>query len=182
MTELQYSAAALRGDYVRAGIGLALTLGPQLAIPLASPATYVLAPAALLFLAFGVRTWRRQKSRILLTSEGISLFCPHRVNLDWTNVRSVRLSYFSTRRDRTGGWMQLTLKGTDPQRPGRLRTIRVDSTLEEFTSVAAQAAAAALRNGLALSEATAANFAALGIGLVDAEPYVPAFATEGRER
>ncbi len=170
MSELRYDSQSLRGDYIRAGFGLALTLGPALTIPLSSPAMYVLGPAAALFLAFGLWTWRRQATRVRLDDEGISLFYPQRVSLPWTEVQSVRLSYFSTRRDRTGGWMQLTLKGGDPQRKGSLRAIRVDSALEGFDSVARAAAAAAIRNRLALNDATRANFGALGIDMADLVP------------
>jgi hypothetical protein len=170
MTELRYPPEALRGDYIRAGIGLVLTLGPALAIPLSSPANYLLLPAAALFLAFGWRTWRRQKTRLAVTADGISLFCSQRVSLSWTQVQSVRLSYFSTQRDRTGGWMQLTLKGIDPQRPGKLRAIHVDSTLPGFEIVARAAAAAAIHNGLTLSDATRANFGAAGFDLTEAVP------------
>src|SRR4051812_20790631 len=102
MSELRYPTEALRGDYIRAGLGLVLTLGPALGIPLASPANYLLLPAAALFAAFALRTWRRQRTRVEITAEGISLFCSQRVSLPWTEVRSVRLSYFSTQRDRTG--------------------------------------------------------------------------------
>jgi hypothetical protein len=170
MTELRYPTEALRGDYVRAGIGLILTLGPALAIPLSSPANYVLLPAAALFLAFALRTWRRQRTRVVLTPEGISLFCSQRVSLPWTHVQSVRLSYFSTQRDRTGGWMQLTLKGTDPQRPGKLRAIHVDSALPGFDTILRAAAVAASQNGLNLSDATRANFSAAGVDLTELVP------------
>lgn len=167
MNDLRYPVEALRGDYLRAGIGLVLTLAPAFAIPVASPAMYVLVPAAALFLVFGVRTWQRQRSRVVLDGQGISIFWPRRVSLDWQQVRSVKLSYFSTRADRTGGWMQLTLCGREPGRGGITRTIRLDSTLAGFETVAHQAAAAVRANGLELSPATHANFGVLGIDVSD---------------
>ncbi len=168
MSDLRYPPQTLRGDYIRTGIGLILTIGPALALPPWSPALLVLLPATVLFLIFGYRTWRRQVSRIVVAPDGISLFCPRQVSLTWTQIRSVRLSYFSTRSDHTGGWMQLTLKGEDPRRGGGLGVIRVDSALDNFDLVARQAAAAAHANGLALSAATQANFEALGIDLLAA--------------
>lgn len=164
---LRYPLRALRADYLRAGSGLALSLGPALAIPLTSPAMYVLLPAATLFLAFGLRTWQRHISRLEVDPAGISLFSPRRVSLPWNRVQAVKLSYYSTRADRTGGWMQLTLKGEDPQREGRLCTLRLDSSLDGFEQVARLAAAAAAANGLALPESTRTNFGALGIALDD---------------
>ncbi len=165
MNELRYPFAALRADYLRAAAGLALTLGPALAVPAGSAALYVLGPAAALFLAFGVRTWQRQRSRVRLGLDAISLFSVARVSLAWNDLHSIKLSYFSTRGDRTGGWMQMTLKGEDPQRRGTLRTIRLDSSLEGFADVARRAADAARAKGLLLSEPTRSNFAALGIAL-----------------
>ena len=70
---------------------------------------------------------------------------------------SVKLSYFSTKSDRAGGWMQLTLQG------GAGRTIRIDSGLEGFGEIARWAAAAAIANRVELSHATIVNFGALGI-------------------
>src|SRR5262245_61305017 len=100
MSELRYSFASLRGDYLRTGLGLALSLGPALAIPAGSAALYVLLPAALLFLAFGLRTWRRQISRVRLDEAGISLFSPRRVSLAWNEIRALKLGYYAVRADR----------------------------------------------------------------------------------
>lgn len=168
MSDLRYSFAALRGDYVRAGLGLTLSLGPALAVPLASPVDYLLLPAAVLFLAFGMRTWQRQHSRVVVDRQGISIFRAGQVSLDWTSVRAVRLSYFSTRADRKEGWMQLTLTGEDPQRRMGRRKLRVDSSLDGFEQVAQCAAVAVRMNGLTVTLATRANFDALGIDLSEA--------------
>lgn len=167
MNEFSYPASAVRGDYVRAGLGLLLTVGPALAIPWSSPANLVLLPAACLFAIFSYRTWRRQHSRVVVNDGGISISGPRRVSLAWPQLRSVKLSYFSTRRDHAGGWMQLKLRGEDPRRPARSCTIRLDSTLDGFAGVARRAAAAAAANGLPLSAATQANLAALGIDAAD---------------
>lgn len=174
MSDLRYPMAALRGDYLRAGFGLALTIGPALAVPPAAAADYVLIPAAVLFLVFGLRTWQRQRARVVIDSQGISIFKPRRVSLDWRHVRSVRLSYFSTRGDRREGWMQLTLKGKDPQRSTAVRTIRIDSALDDFERVARCAAAATRANRLTISPATRANFDALGIDVSDEPAPKPA--------
>jgi hypothetical protein len=159
VTALRYPFAALRADYLRAVAGLVLTLGPALFIPLDSMAIYVLGPAALLFLIFGLRTWRRHLTRVEVDDSGISLFSPRRVSLAWNGVRAVKLGYYSTRADRTGGWMQLTLKGDGQQ------TIRLDSSLDGFERVARLAADAARVRGIELTAATTSNFGALGIDI-----------------
>jgi hypothetical protein len=174
MSDLRYPIAALRGDYVRAGLGLTVSLGAALAVPLASPVDFLLLPAAALFGIFGLRTWHRQHSRVVVDPQGISIFRTGRVSLDWRSIRSVRLSYFSTRADRREGWMQLTLTGQDPQRRRGLRKLRIDSSLDGFEHVARCAAAAVRMNGLSVGATTRANFDALGIDIAEAAVDLPA--------
>jgi hypothetical protein len=169
MIELRYRFATLRADYLRAGTGLVLSLGPAAMVPGGSAALYVLLPAALLFLAFGLRTWRRQISRVWLDEAGISLFSPRRVSLAWEDIRALKLGYYAVRTDRTGGWMQLTLKGAD-------KTIRIDSSLDEFEQLVRRAASAAQHNGAKLSEATRTNLAALNIAVAEPSPSAEAAA------
>lgn len=180
MSDLRYPVAALRGDYTRAGIGLAVSLGAALAVPLASPVDWLLVPAAVLFVVFGWRTWQRQQSRVVVDPQGISIFRTRRVSLDWRSVRSVRLSYFSTRADRREGWMQLTLTGQDPQRGTGQRKLRIDSALDGFEQVARCAAATVRTNGLAVTAATRVNFDALGIDIAEAAVDAPAVLRESR--
>lgn len=160
MTQHRYPRNAVVGDYVRAGVGLALTAGPAALAPLGSPVQYVLLPLAALFAMFALRTGRRHTARIEIGRDTLSLFQPRQVSLSMGNVKSVKLSYYSTKTDRAGGWMQLTLNGSGGPTGG---TIRVDSALEGFADVARWAALAARVNGIALSRATVANLAALGI-------------------
>ncbi len=160
----RYPRQSLTGDFIRAGAGLALTLGPALAIPATSAAQFVLLPLATLFAIFGIRTWRRSVAVITVTAHDISLSSPWRARLAWEKLKDVRLNYYSTRFDRTGGWMQLMLKGNGGPDSG---TIRLDSTLEGFNEIARQAAEAARAAGLSLSDATRANFGALGIAVDD---------------
>ena len=159
-TTHRYPRQSLTGDFIRAGAGLALTLGPALAVPATSVAQFILLPLALLFAVFGVRTWQRSVAVITVTAEGISLSSPWRARLAWQNLRDVRLNYYSTKFDRTGGWMQLMLKGDGGPDGG---TIRLDSTVDGFNDIARQAADAARAAGLDLSESTWMNLGALGI-------------------
>jgi hypothetical protein len=160
----RYPRASVTGDFVRAGIGLAITAGPALTLPATSPVQFVLVPLVLLFLAFGVRTWRRSVAVIAVTARDISLSAPWQARLAWHNLKAVRLNYYSTRFDRSGGWMQLMLKG--PGGPDGA-TIRLDSTVEGFSEIARLAMSAARSAQVPLSEATKNNFSALGIAVDD---------------
>jgi hypothetical protein len=164
VTDHRYPRGALSGDFLRAGFGLVLTVGPALAIPLTSPAQFVLAPLALLFLVFGLRTWQRSVAVIAVTARDISLSAPWQARLAWHNLKAVRLNYYSTRFDRSGGWMQLMLKGEGGPDSA---TIRLDSSLDGFSEIAHQVAAIARANRVPLSEATRNNFSALGIAVDD---------------
>jgi hypothetical protein len=167
MSELRYPPRALMGDYVRAGLGVVLTLPPALAVPPGSPAQIVLGCLVALFGTFGARTLTRQSSRIALEGSRVTLSALRRTSLEWSRLRSVKLNYYSTRTDRGEGWMQLTLRGTGGPAGG---TVRVDSTLDGFVEVARAAAEAARANRLPLTETTRVNFASLGIAVDESQP------------
>ncbi len=162
MQTLGYPARALLGDYVRSGLGIALTLPPAIAVPAGSAAQYVLVALVALFGTFGARTLLRQSSSVALEPAGVTVSALRRTRLEWTQLRSVKLNYYSTRGDRGEGWMQLTLKGGGGPGGG---TVRVDSSLDGFVEVARAAAEAARPARVALSETTRVNFASLGIAV-----------------
>jgi hypothetical protein len=90
-----------------------------------------------------------------MDEEGVSTAGIRRVTVRWQGLRRVKLSYFSTRRDRQRGWMQLMLRGDTGM-------IRVDSSLEGFEALVARTAEVLNARGLKVSDTTAANFAAYG--------------------
>lgn len=150
-----YPMRALIPDYLRAGGGLAVTGGPLL---LAEPAPlmgYVLAALALLFAVFGARTALRHLTRFELSDDGLAARGPMKVTVHWHDLDEVELRYFSTRRDRGQGWMQLRLRGAGD-------AIRLDSAISEFARIAARAGSEAEARGARLSETTRANLASLG--------------------
>ena len=143
-------------DYLRAGAGLALTAGPLLFAELLPLVALVLGILAALFAAYGVRTALRQNTAVELSEEGIRTTGPFGTGIAWSDLHDVQLRYFSTRRDRGQGWMQLKLKGAG-------RTIRIDSSLQGFDEVTEWVARAARQRQLPVSAPTAANLAAMGI-------------------
>lgn len=171
MTVHTYPRRAIAGDYARAGAGLGLT-----GVPLAlseSPGieSYVLGGALILFSAFGWKTIVRHLTSIEVDERGIVHRAFERRFLPWRELADVRLRYYSTKRDRTGGWLLLRLTGG---RDFRRRRLRIDSGLDGFDAVARLAAAAVRANGLALDAASAANFAKLGIAWHEPGPPAPA--------
>jgi hypothetical protein len=153
----RYPRSTLWPDYLRAAIGVIVT-GIPLSFASDSPVMIViLGSLFLLFLGFGAHTFNRQWTQVWVDEIGISTSALRRVSLRWGELRKVSLSYYSTRRDKEGGWMQLNLAGNG-------RKMRIDSTVEGFTEIVRQTAAAAVEHGLTLDETTQANLVSLGVG------------------
>ena len=150
-------------DYAGSAIGLACSLGPLALVQPAAGIAWVLAAAAAFFLVYFGRTVCRQLTHIELDEAGIRARGPLGAVIRWEDLRSLRLDYYSTRRDREEGWMQLRLR--DAQ-----RAIRIDSEVDGFADIAGAAAAEARRRGTDLDEATRANLRALGIAQSPADP------------
>lgn len=152
----RYPARALAADYARGAAGIACTLGLLLIVQPSGAVIWALAAGAALFLVYFARTAVSHLSSIELAESGVRAVAPLGATIRWENLRAIRLSYYTTRSDRSGGWMQLDLHGTE-------RRIGVDSRLEGFVDLAAAAALEAHRRGIAVDETTRANLAALGI-------------------
>lgn len=167
----RYPWRSLRLDYAASGAGLAASSGALGVLQLAAPMAWAATAVAGLFLVYFARTVCRQLTRLELDEDGIRVKGPLDAALRWDGLRSLRLDYYSTRRDaerRTmqGGWMELRLRDAR-------RTIRIDSALEGFAEVVALSAREAARRGLALDAATAGNLEALAGG--DGDARVPPY-------
>ncbi|MEP4378122.1 MAG: hypothetical protein ABJ215_10465 [Alphaproteobacteria bacterium] len=159
MTRHRYSPRAINADLLRAGIGLFCCLVPLAAVDFGIVVTLVFAIPAVLFAIFGLRTWRNRAITVRVDSDGISTGGPGGANIPWPDLATVKLSYFSTRRDREAGWMQLKLQGAN-------RTIALNSALEDFETICRAAFEAARQLDIELTDASARNFAALGLGAI----------------
>lgn len=156
-TQHRYHRRDLSADLLRAGLGVAACVTPMFFIAPGATATYVLAVPAVFFALFGLRTWLHTHTEIKLDETGISLTGLSTAKIDWVRLDTLKLSYFSTRRDREAGWMQLKLRGGGQK-------ISIHSTLEDFETVCRKAFHAAQSRDLELSDATARNFAVIGLG------------------
>ena len=151
-----YPASAMVGDYLRAAAGLVPSAAILATVSVDSVAGVVIGAFAAIFGAFAIRTALRHGTRIEVTDTGVRALGLRRVSIDWTALDRMKLAYYSTRRDRKSGWMQLQLGA------GRAR-LSLDSRLDGFDRVVRHAAIAAAVRGLDLSDATAANLQALSI-------------------
>jgi|SRR5215467_8677279 len=156
MSRHAYPASAMVGDYARAAAGL-VPAAVILAIePVGLVAGAVLSGLAALFALFGLRTAVRHGTQIQATEEALHASGLSHISISWDELDRLKLVYYSTRRDRRDGWMQLEL------RAGSAR-LRVDSRIEGFADLVRSSVRAAELRGLRLSEATSINLQALGI-------------------
>jgi hypothetical protein len=168
MTRLRYHRREISTDLLRAGAGLAACVTPMFFLEPGAVASYVLAVPAAFFALFGVRTVTNARTVFTFDETGIRAEGGHRANIRWDGLHDVRLSYFSTRRDREAGWMQLKLEGAES-------TLNLHSSLDGFEDVCRAAFLAAESCGLDLTAASTRNFTMLGLGAAaPTTPFTPA--------
>jgi hypothetical protein len=155
-----YPRAAGFGDLIRAVLGGGAAVVPVAAVSTGPLVTALLLAIAAVFAALGLRAALLLFTRFEIDETGIAAVGPLNSAVSWRDLRMVKLAYYSTRRDGSGGWLQLTLVG-------ERRRVSVDSRLDGFRRLAAIAAEAACARNLTLDPATRSNFEALGIPLGD---------------
>jgi hypothetical protein len=168
MNVFRYPVRSLTGDYLRAGVGLAVGLSVLASAPASVTVVVIFGGLTALFLGFAYRTVRRHLIQVAVTAEAIRGSGPGDRELPWDKLDSVKLRYFGTRRQRHretgGGFMQLTLEGAGA-------SLTLESSIEGFEYIAWRAAKAARENGVGLDPASAGNLLELGI---DADEDGPA--------
>jgi hypothetical protein len=158
VARFSYPTSAMVGDYLRAAAGLAPTVMILSTVSVGSVAGLVLGGFAAIFGAFAIRTALRHATGLEVSEAELRVTGLRPATLPWRELDRMKLAYYSTRRDRKSGWMQLELKA------GGAR-LSIDSRLDGFDRLVRQAATAASQRDVELSEATAANLQALGIRL-----------------
>ncbi len=164
--DLRYPRATLWADYVRASMGIVLCGGPLVALNVNRWMGLLLGAGLLLFLLFLARTALRQRTRYVLADDTLCADGPGGTLVEWRRLDRLKLNYYSTKRDRSEGWMQLSVGSAGG------RTIKIDSALEGFYDIVERAAAAAEANGVELGAATRANIKSMGIAVAELEKSV----------
>lgn len=155
----RYPRNAVASALFRAAAGMAITAGVLILTVFATVALVLLVPAFALFLIYGIRALIKGSAVYSCDAERLERIQPRSRCIMWKELTELHLAYYTTRRDGEDGWMELRLC----DQHGRMT---LESELEGFSRIAAQALKAARSNGVALSSTTERNLAALldGVG------------------
>ncbi len=162
ITVLRYPQGAVIADYIRALVGMIITLGPLAFLKVGSVMVYILAGLGALFIFFGFRTVLRHLTQVELSAEGIRIVGPLGRSIRWRDLDSLSLRYYTTRRGKLDGWMLLKVKDKGS-------VVALDSTIDGFDDIVVRALDAVRDNGVALEESTLANLPAMGIDATSIE-------------
>lgn len=158
MTRYVYPPSAVYGDYLRAAVGLFPTIAVLAIVPVGIVGGIMVGGFAALFAIFGIRTALRHCTSIEVTEAALQSSGLLQTSIWWNKLDRMKLSYYSTRRDGRGGWMQLKLRAG-------WSTLLIDSRVEGFSDLVIASAKAAELRCLSLDPATSVNLQALGIEL-----------------
>ena len=153
---MHYPSHAIRVEFTYTIVGLLFSLVPITLTPALPEICGILSFLALLFFLFGLRTIIRQYTSIEISENKISVSGLLGFSITWSEIQELKLSYFSTRREKSDGWMQLKLGAHN-------HTLRVDSSLSGFSKLVSEAVKNTLGNGLKFSPKTIQNLKVLGV-------------------
>lgn len=151
--EFRYCSGTLWAESLKALAGAAVCGAVALSLPFSWFPAGLIGLLGIAFAWYGARVASRTRMRILLSAEGLQELPSGRL-LPWCEVLGLQLVYYSTRRDREDGWMELTLRT-------QARTWRVDSRLDDFHEFVRFVLRRTNQNQFKLDSTTAHNLKAL---------------------
>lgn len=154
----RYPLNVVVGDYLRALIGMVMTFGPLIYFNIGTVMVYILSGLGALFLLFGFRTVLRHLTRLEVSDQGIRITGYVGRAVRWQDLDDMSLRYYTTRRDKSGGWMLLNIKGKGS-------VVTLDSTLDGFDDILRHSVDVARANHVDLEVGTLTNLASLGINV-----------------
>ena len=154
---LRYDRISVIGDILRGGVGGVIVIAPVVTLSLHWVVQIILISLGLLFWWFALRNTMRLQTRIDLLEDSLIIDGISRAQLNWCDLTGLSARYFSTRRDRSDGWLQLTIEGSNRQK------LVIDSAIMDFDQLAEHAAYHAQRQGIEIDMVTAENLTAIGV-------------------
>jgi len=153
----RWPRTALLGDFFRSGIGFVLTLSFLLLVPFRSLAFFAFSPIVVIFGLYVAQTALRARSVMTLLPEGLAVegIFGRRI-IRWAALDVFALRYYTLRRDKQAGWMDLKLGSAG-------YSITLDDRLGGFHSILERAWQAARERDIGISSSTYANLTAAGL-------------------
>ncbi len=160
MKVLRYPLQSLIGDYLRAGIVVAVGCAVLLSVPPSPAIIAIIGGITLLFLVFGLRTAQRHLMQVAITNEAIGTRDFRAKSLPWEKLDRLKLRFYGMRKESpgSGGFMQLTLKGDGA-------SMTFESSIDGFTLIAWRAAKAIRDNERSVDPTSAGYLLDLGIDI-----------------
>lgn len=153
-----YPIGQVLRELAGAVIGVTFFGAPLLFVKQSSVIFLALTLVIALFAVYGFRAILRQQQAFRLTDAGLERTGINPRRIDWNTLNRVQVRYYSTRRDRTAGWLQMIVNGGG-------KSVRVDSALIDFDVFASEVIARAVQNDASLDGTTIQNCLAAGISL-----------------
>jgi hypothetical protein len=148
---------AIVADYLRSGVAFAVSFLLFLLMPLGSMISLALIALAAVFGLYLAQVFLRARMHLKLLPEGLAVsgFFGTQV-IRWDTLDQFALRYYTLRRDKEAGWMDLKLAGGGA-------SVTLDDRLDGFRPILERAWAAARNRDLGISSSTYANLTAVGL-------------------
>jgi len=153
----RWPRAAIVADYWRSGIGFGASFLFMLLVPPLSLAFPLFAGLAIVFGLYLAQTILRARTKLKLEPEGLAVVGALGSKLiRWDALNHFALRYYTLRRDKEAGWLDLKLRSPTA-------TITLDDRVDGFRAILERAWAAAQARVLGISSSTYANLTAAGL-------------------
>jgi len=153
----RWPRAAIIADYWRSGLAFAACFVVALLVPPLSIAFALFAPLAIVFGLYLAQTILRARTVLKLEPEGLAVsgFLGTRT-IRWDALDRFALRYYTLRRDKEAGWLDLKLGGGGT-------SITLDDRMDGFRHILERAWEAARSRDIGISSSTYANLTAAGV-------------------
>lgn len=158
MKRQKYLFSSILSDYLRSMLGLTVCGFLIIVSGVHIVVLYILGMLILLFVTYAIRTVCRHFTSISFDRDCLQVYIGVWLwrEIKWSRVAGIKMRYFSTRRDKTGGWLQLIVLDGDTK-------ISFDSHLENFAVFAERALSIAVEKKLSLNPTTLENFKSINL-------------------
>jgi len=153
----RWPRAAVFADYLRSGIGFGASFIFMLLVQPLSPAFLFFAALAIVFGLYLALTIMRARTSLKLEPDGLTVSGVLGAKMiRWDALDHFALRYYTLRRDKEAGWLDLKLRSP-------AASITLDDRVDGFRAILERAWQAAQARDIGISSSTYANLTAAGL-------------------